>query len=248
MIFAIPRPIEKIDYSAYPKINVVVAGATGLVGREIIRALEERPNATFTALVRRLGTLSDISGRAREVEFDYDQPEHLGRIGGKIPCDAFLCALGTTIKKAGSPEAFRLVDLEYPSRLFNRLVELPNKPMVGVVSSVGAGKPRGLYLKTKSDMERHLAESGLPHLIVRPSLLLGEREESRPKEMACAVFLSPYRHIIEMLAPQCGPLWHFAPIEAAKVADAMVRICVDGPPLGEGRVLEGLPLHHPIMQ
>jgi len=248
MIFTKMLPTEKIDFSGYPPKHVVVAGATGMVGREIIRVLDERPNATFTALTRCLGTLSGISGRVAEIKFDYDDPKAFNRIGEDIPCDVLLCALGTTIKKAGSPEAFRMVDLEYPSRLFERLKQLPNKPMIGVVSSVGAGKPTGLYLKTKFDMEQRLIESGLPHLIVRPSLLLGDRDEIRPAEWLSGVFLKPYLAVIKTLAPQSRPLWHIAPIEATKVAEAMVRICVDEPPLENSKILEGLVLHHPIMQ
>jgi uncharacterized protein YbjT (DUF2867 family) len=242
-------PAEKIDFSGYPPKHVVIAGATGMVGREIIRVLDERPNVTFTALTRRSGALSGLSGRVREVEFDYNDPKAINRIGQDIPCNVLLCALGTTIKKAGSPEAFRLVDFEYPSRLFEHLKQLPNKPMVGVVSSVGAGKPTGLYLKTKYDMEQSLIESGLPHLIVRPSLILGERHERQPVEwVLAAVFLKFYLAVIKVLAPQFRPLWRFAPIEGAKVAEAMVRICVDEPPLENSRILEGLALHHPIMQ
>jgi uncharacterized protein YbjT (DUF2867 family) len=239
---------NKIDYSAYPPKNVVVAGATGLVGREIIKALDERPRVKATALVRRLGALGTAAGRALEVEFDYDNPEHMGRIGGDIPCDVLLCALGTTMKIAGSPEAFRMVDLEYPSRLFQRLKELPNRPMVGVVSSIGAGSPKGLYLKTKADMEGRLIESGLPHLIVRPSLLLGDRDVKRPGEWALAILLKPLRAILELFAPQSRTLWNYAPIEASKVAAAMVKICVDEPPTESSRILGGLGLHHPIMQ
>jgi uncharacterized protein YbjT (DUF2867 family) len=246
----IPRlsPRDRIDYSAYPPKNVVVAGATGLVGREIVKALNERPNAKTTALVRRVGALGALGGRALEVAFDYDDPEHICRIGGEIPCDVLLCALGTTIKTAGSAEAFRMVDLEYPSRLFRRLAELPNRPMVGVVSSIGAGKPRGLYLRTKADMEGRLIESGLPHLIARPSLLLGARDKKRPGELALAILLKPCRAMLEVFAPQSRTLWRYAPIEASKVAAAMVKICVDEPPTESGRVLEGLALHHPIMQ
>jgi uncharacterized protein YbjT (DUF2867 family) len=246
----IPRlsPSRKIDYSGYPPKNVVVAGATGLVGREIVKALNERPSAKITVLVRRPGALGAAAGRALEVEFDYDNPKHMDRIGGDIPCDVLLCALGTTMKIAGSVEAFRAVDLDYPSRLFGRLRELPNRPMVGVVSSIGAGKPKGLYLRTKADMEGRLVESGLPHLIVRPSLLLGDRDKIRLGEWALAALLKPCRAMLEMFAPQSRLLWRYAPIEASAVAAAMVKICVDEPPTESGMVLEGLALHHPIMQ
>jgi len=247
MIFAKAAQPEKIDYSGYPHKNVVVAGATGLVGREIIRVLRERPNATVFALIRKGSSLGDLGGCAKEIEFDYDSPGHYERIGGDIPCDALLCALGTTIKKAGSPEAFRLVDLEYPTNLIARLQQLPNKPMFGLVSSVGAGKPKGLYLRTKSEAEKRLIDSGLPHLIARPSLLLGKREEFRQGEFAAKLILVPYQAVISAFAPQSGLLWRYAPIEAAKVAEAMARICVDEPPLEQSKILEGLALHHPIL-
>jgi uncharacterized protein YbjT (DUF2867 family) len=119
--------------------------------------------------------------------------------------------------------------------------------MVGVVSSVGAGKPSGQYLTTKSEMEMALIDSGLPHLIVRPSLILGERDEIRPAELLGSLLLRPYRAIIEAIAPMSRLLWHIAPIEASKIAEAMVRICVDMPPIENSRILEGLALHHPIM-
>jgi uncharacterized protein YbjT (DUF2867 family) len=241
-------PGGEIDFSGYPPRNVVVAGATGLVGREVVKALNERPKVKTTALVRRTGALGGTGGRALEVEFDYGNPEHIGMIGGDIPCDILICTLGTTMKTAGSAEAFRMVDLEYPSRLFQRLKELPNRPMVGAVSSVGAGNPKGLYLSTKSEMEGRLTESGLPHLIVRPSLLLGDRDAKRLGEWALAALLKPYRAILELFAPQSRALWRYAPIEASKVATAMVRICVDEPPTESSRILEGLALHHPIMQ
>jgi uncharacterized protein YbjT (DUF2867 family) len=247
MIFAKASLPEKIDYSGYPHKNVVVAGSTGLVGREIIRTLRERPNVVIFALVRKGSSLGDLGGCAKEIEFDYENPNHFERIGSDIPCDALLCALGATIKKAGSPEAFRKVDLEYPSKLIGRLQHLPNKPMFGLVSSVGAGKPVGLYLKTKREAEQRLIDSGLPHLIVRPSLLLGSREELRVGEFAAKLVLIPYLAAIKAFAPQSELLWRCAPTEASKVAEAMARICVDEPPLEQSRVLEGLALHHPIL-
>ncbi|MDR2560436.1 MAG: NAD(P)H-binding protein [Holophagales bacterium] len=247
MIFAKAAQPEKIDYSGYPHKNVVVAGATGLVGRELIKVLRERPNAAVFALVRKGSSLGDLGGCAKEIEFDYDSPDHYKKIGGDIPCDALLCALGTTIKNAGSPEAFRKVDLDYPTNLIARLQQLPNKPMFGLVSSVGAGKPKGLYLRTKSEAEKRLIDSELPHLIVRPSLLLGKREEFRRGEFAAKLILVPYQAVISALAPQSSFLWRYAPIEAAKVAEAMARICVDEPPLEQSKILEGLALHHPIL-
>ncbi|HLO68805.1 MAG TPA: NAD(P)H-binding protein [Holophaga sp.] len=228
--------------------QVVVVGATGLVGREVIRQLDERGDVAVTALVRREGALSGLSSRAREIVFDCRAPEHLARLGMDIPCDLLVCAVGTTIGKAGSPEAFRAVDLEIPAALVRRLAELEHRPAFAFVSSAGANKPRGLYLQTKAEAERILVDSGLPYLIVRPSLLLGKREEFRLGERLAALFLArPYLFAAKLLAPQSRTLWRYAPIQASQVAKAILWTCLENPTGPGGKVLSGLSLHHPIM-
>ena len=87
--------------------QVVIAGATGLVGRELVRQLAERRDVETTALVRRQGALKGFASRVREVVFDYRSSTELERLGAELPCDLLFCALGTTLKRAGSPEAFR---------------------------------------------------------------------------------------------------------------------------------------------
>lgn len=228
--------------------QVLVAGASGLIGQEMIRLLHQRPELDFTALVRRPGTATRLSSRVQEVIFDFEAPESYARIGTEIPCDLLLCALGTTLKNAGSAEAFRRVDLEFPQRLITRLMELPGPPSFGLVSSLGADQPRGLYLQTKAELETALRSSRLPHVIVRPSLLLGERTEFRLGERLATVLLAkPYLALAKFFAPRSEALWRFAPIEAAQVARALVEACLDQPLKPEGRLLEGLFLHHPVM-
>ena len=228
--------------------HVVVAGATGLVGRELIRQLEARPDLAFTALVRRPGSLRAVSGRVREEGFAFDDPASYLRLGTEIPCDVLLCALGTTLKVAGSAEAFRKVDLDYPLALMRRMAELGTRPVCGVVSSAGTGHPRGLYLKTKAAMEKALVDSGLPYVIVRPSLLLGEREDFRLAEKLTASLLArPYLYVARFLAPQSRLVWRYAPIHASQVAAALLRTCLDEPPAPCGKILSGLALHHPIL-
>ncbi len=228
--------------------HVVVAGGTGLVGQEVIRLLHERRDVAFTGLVRKEGRLAGLSDRVKEVRFDFDDPASYARLGTEIPCDVLICTLGTTIKAAGSKEAFRTVDRDYPMALMCRLVELDPKPVFGVVSSVGAGQPRGFYLQTKAEMEKALFESGLPYVILRPGLLLGEREEFRLGERLASTLLArPYLALASIFAPQSKLVWKYAPIEAVEVAKAMVRTCVDDPPSLANRVLTGLALHHPIL-
>ncbi len=227
-------------------VQVVVAGATGLIGKELIRQLEERADVAFTALVRKAGRLRSVSGRVQEVVFDFDDPAAYERLGSEIPCDVFLCALGSTIKAAGSPEAFRKVDLEYPKAFFDRFAQLEAKPLVGVVSSIGADRPRGLYLTTKAEMEGALKASGLNHVIVRPSLLMGARREFRLGERIAQMLFKPALFFAKLLAPQSQFLWRYLPIEASAVAHALLLTTLDEPQPASARIIEGLRLHHPI--
>lgn len=227
-------------------VNVVVAGATGLIGKELLRQLEERKDVTFTALVRKTGRLRSVSGRVQEVAFDFEDRAAYERLGTEIPCDVFLCALGTTLQTAGSPEAFRHVDLELPQRFLEQLSGLEKKPMVGIVSSVGADKPKGLYLETKAAMERVVRESGLPHVIVRPSLLMGERREFRAGERFGQLLSKPFLFFAKLLAPQNRFLWKYLPIEARAVAHTLLLTTLDEPTPASARIIEGLRLHHPI--
>src|SRR5262249_62336295 len=90
------------------------------------------------------------------------------------------CALGTTIRKAGSEAAFRKVDLEMPLRAAQEALKAGAEQFV-VVSSVGADpNSKNFYLRTKGELEAELAKLpfGAIH-ILRPSLLIGRRQEFR---------------------------------------------------------------------
>lgn len=228
--------------------HVVIAGATGLIGQELTRQLHERSGVSYTALVRKPGILKNLSDRVHEVLFDFGDPASYQRLGNEIPCDVLICALGTTLKRVGSRDAFRRVDLEYPRALMERAAGLEPKPVFGLVSSIGASQPKGFYLETKAAVEKALLDSGLPYVIVRPSLLLGEREEFRLGERVASVLLAkPYLALARTFAPHSPRIWKYAPIEASKVAEALLRACVDEPPYEHGRVLSGIALHHPIL-
>lgn len=228
--------------------QVVIAGATGLVGREVVRLLHQRTGVAATALVRKVGSVARISDRVKEVVFDFEDPEAYNQLGREIPCDVFLCTLGTTLRQAGSQDAFRRVDRDYPMSFMCSLLKIDPKPVFGVVSSAGAAHPRGFYLRTKAEMEKALFESGLPYVILRPGLLLGDRDEFRLGERLVAALLArPYLYLARALAPQARPVWKYAPIEAEAVAKALVTTTLDIPAELTNRVLSGLTLHHPIL-
>ena len=129
--------------------------------------------------------------------------------------DAF-CALGTTIAKAGSVEQLQRVDRDYVQD-FGRVTKKLGAERLSVVSAIGADpKSINYFNRTKGEMEALLAELDLPSLrIFRPSLLLGAREERRPKEVVAGVVLGALSPLL------AGPLRRYRGVEAAQVARAM---------------------------
>jgi uncharacterized protein YbjT (DUF2867 family) len=131
--------------------------------------------------------------------------------------DDIFCALGTTIRKAGSQEAFRRVDLEYPLGAA-RLARQAGARQFLLVSSVGADPgSKNFYLRTKGELEQEIAQLGFSALhIFRPSLLLGKRAEFRPGEWVM-VPLAPMLNLALW-----GGLRRYRAIAAATVGKAMV--------------------------
>lgn len=197
--------------------NILVAGGTGLVGCELLRALSERQNVTVTALVR---TAPQPSARLSQInyqKFNFDDPSEYDTLNEHTFSAVFLC-LGTTRKKAGSAAAFAKVDLEYPKKIIDAVRHA--EPRVCLVSSVGADKPAGLYLKTKWELESYLNSLALPTVIIRPSLLLGERKEFRFAEHLGVSLLAPVHKILQKYLPEGWT--KYAPVHARQVARAMI--------------------------
>jgi uncharacterized protein YbjT (DUF2867 family) len=137
------------------------------------------------------------------------------------PADDLYCAIGSTMKKAGSREAFRKVDFELPLRVAELAVHAGVKRMA-LVSSVGAdARSSNFYLKTKGELEDALAKLPLSALhVLRPSLLLGDRTESRPGEAVASVFARATSGLL------VGGLRRWRPIDVDKVGRAMVAALV----------------------
>ena len=105
--------------------------------------------------------------------------------------DAVICTLGTTRQKAGSDEAFRRIDRDLPLALARKAREM-GVPAFGYVSSLGADpKSLFLYSRTKGEVEQALSGMNFPSLtIIRPSLISGDRQQSRFMERAATGFLN----------------------------------------------------------
>lgn len=169
-------------------MHAVVAGATGLVGQALLAELV-RQGIPTTALARRVGTAPATWRRT-----------DLAALGpGDVPPTATMafCALGTTIKAAGSQDAFRAVDHGMVLS-FARACHAAGINTFAVVSAAGANpRSRVFYSRVKGEMERDLQAVGFGSLtILRPGLLIGDRTEPRPMERLAIVVTRALRPLL----------------------------------------------------
>jgi len=195
--------------------TALLAGATGLVGGHLLQRLLADPRYKRVVTVSRKA-LGIKHPKLRPLITDFDPIEAAMAGLGETVDDAF-CALGTTIKTAGSRAAFRRVDFGYVVA-FARAARAAGARRLMLVSAIGASARSGIfYLRVKGETEEAVAALGYPALhIFRPGLLLGQRAESRPREalgMALAPFLNPL---------MLGPAKAYRGIPADMVAAAMI--------------------------
>lgn len=155
----------------------LVAGATGLVGTKLVKALEANGDPLIV-LARR--PIPDLSVNTQWMKTNFDD---LVASGSLPPCDHVYICLGTTMKKAGSKDAFWKVDFEYCLAVAKRAREV-GATTLSLVSAVGANvESKNFYLHTKGALEKAITALDFPRVnIYRPSFLLGNRTESRPLE------------------------------------------------------------------
>ena len=213
--------------------TALVAGSTGLVGRECVDLLLGEPGFTrIIAVVRRTLHTTLESERLWIRRVDY---EHLEQSADLFRVDMVFCALGTTMHDAGSESAFRRVDFDYAMAVA-RLGLAGGAHHFLLVSALGADpRSRIFYNRVKGELEHAVGELGYRSLtIIRPSLLVGERSGPRRFDRLTGrlAFLSPRR---------------FRPVEATHVASALVGAAIQDEP-GQ-RIIENRDIrqasHHP---
>ena len=201
--------------------TALVLGATGLVGKALVRQLLLDPRYdSITILVRRpvpASLFSDPLGKLTPLVIDFEQ---LQDYQGYFSVNHVYCCLGTTLKQAGSKAAFRKVDFEY-IHVSAQLTRAQRADSFVWISSVGAdAKSSNFYLRVKGELEDALMR--MPQLpnasAVRPSLLLGERNESRPLE-AFGQMIAPALGVF-----MAGPLKKYRPVSATEVAHKMITL------------------------
>jgi uncharacterized protein YbjT (DUF2867 family) len=194
------------------KKTALVLGATGLIGKELVKILSDNNQyERIHLLVRRPIELTSKNCEIHIINFD-DLAKHLELF--KVT-DVF-CCLGTTIKKARTKEAFRKVDYDYPVEAA-RLAKENGAEKYLIVTAMGADtKSLFFYNRVKGEVEEALNRLNLPSLhLFRPSLLLGEREEFRFGEKLAEKASGVLNNLM------IGPLRPYRGIRAKKVAIAM---------------------------
>jgi uncharacterized protein YbjT (DUF2867 family) len=156
--------------SSKPALTVLVAGASGLVGREILQGLlADDSVAAIHTLGRRNLPLQHLKLTQHQVDFK--------ALAALPRVDEAFIALGTTIKVAGSQEAFRAVDFDAVVAVA-KAARAAGATRLGVVSAMGANARSSVfYNRVKGDTEAALSALGFETLVIaRPSFLAGDRE------------------------------------------------------------------------
>ncbi len=207
--------------------TALIAGATGLVGGHCLDLLlADDAYGAVVSLGRR--PLRRTHPKLTHHVIDFD---HLDAHADLVAGDDVFCCLGTTMRKAGSKEAFRRVDYDYPLALA-RVALGRGAEQYLLVSALGAN-PRSpfFYNRVKGEVERAVSALSFEGVyLFRPSLLTGERAEVRPGERQAEAVLNALSFLLR------GPLRKYRPTPAHVVAAAMIAVAKDKP--GGVRVYE----------
>ncbi|RTE87081.1 MULTISPECIES: NAD(P)H-binding protein [Gammaproteobacteria] len=171
-------------------MKLAILGATGVVGYSVLQSALQKDK--FSAIV----APSRLPLSCGDSDQKLKNPTHMDlRLAcDSIQVDAAICALGTTLKQAGSKEKFQEIDKDLVIQLAYILKNSGCKHFA-YVSSLGATPGRNFYLNSKYETEQALKAIGFESLtIVRPSLINHIRSTSRPAEkigVYAARFLAP---------------------------------------------------------
>jgi uncharacterized protein YbjT (DUF2867 family) len=197
-------------------IDLLLVGATGLVGQAVLRQALADSRVTKVVAVTRNPLPPQPRLENPLVDFDALPSE-----ASWWKVNAGICTLGTTMRQAGSHGAFRKVDVDYPLAVA-RLLRQHGAQSFAFNSSIGANpKSRAFYMRVKGEVEQRLIACGFPSLtLVRPSGILGPRKAHRAWEArTIRVF-----HSLRPLLPR-----HYRVVSADKIAKALLEAAIAAP-------------------
>ncbi len=193
--------------------TALVAGATGLVGKELLAKLLEDDAYTSVTTVSRK-PINTTHEKLGQIVTDFDELEE---VKDQLAADDVYCCLGTTMKQAGSKEKFYKVDYAYPL-LLAQLAKAAGAKKYLLISAMGADKDSSMYYnEVKGKIEEAIEQISFESvLIFRPSLLLGDRKEVRTGEAIAKKLMTGLEFLM------IGPLKKYRAIEASTVAAVMI--------------------------
>lgn len=195
--------------------SALIFGASGMVGNELLHLLISHPAYdSIVSLARR--EIDFEHPKLKQIKVDF---ENLDSHQSHFANQDVYCCLGTTIKKAKSKEDFRKIDFSYVTKIAS-LAAKNKVENFAVISSLGVtDKPKGLYLKTKAEMEAVVKKFNFKRcFILRPSLLLGNRKEKRTGEQLAKI-------LIQLFSPLLfGRLKKYRGVNGQKVAKKMIEL------------------------
>ncbi|ATH07623.1 hypothetical protein BIY24_06590 [Halobacteriovorax marinus] len=193
-------------------MKFLVFGGTGLVGQSLVEKLSTQHEVHIAARTPNTNSTNFVT---REIDYRRFEEFSLQEY------DGVYCCLGSTIKKAGSKEAFREVDYDYVLKCFDYAKKSGGK-FFCVISALGADhNSRFFYNKVKGEMENSL-EGEIRIIIVRPSLLLGKRDEFRALEKVSTLLVEPFHKTLKKILKEKAPIW------ASEVAESMIELSLEG--------------------
>ena len=192
--------------------TALIAGASGLVGSSLVRRLIESPDYQKVVSLGRRG-VGWSHPKLAQITVDF---RTLQALPEDLRVDDAFCTLGTTIKKAGTREAFRQVDFTATLQLARACLARGARTFT-VITALGADpQSRFFYARVKGELEQALRGLRFPSLIIlRPSLIVGHRPEPRLGEALAEALLLVLRPLL------AGPLKKYRAVKAEAIAWAM---------------------------
>ncbi|CAN5404545.1 oxidoreductase [soil metagenome] len=194
--------------------TAIIAGATGLIGKQVLELLiADGSYGKIIAITRKPLLVSN--SKLQNLVMDFAD---LSTNANQLKGDDVFCCLGTTIKQAGSKEAFRKVDFEYPVNLAKLTNTLGAKQFL-LITALGAEKKSSVfYNKVKGEVEEEIEKIGFEsYHIFQPSMLIGVRTDERAAERVGQSVMK----VLDFAIPK-----KYKAIESGKVARAMVKIAL----------------------
>jgi uncharacterized protein YbjT (DUF2867 family) len=194
--------------------TALIIGATGLVGSELLKLLI-KDNYYSEVVVFSRKIVLDTAEKVTQHVVNFDKLEDYKE---KLFANDIFCCLGTTMKNAGSKDAFYKVDFEYVITVA-KLTSANGATTFNLISAMGADANSSVfYSKVKGEIEEAIKKLKFRSInILRPSLIIGQRNESRPLERLAQTMGKRLPFLFS------GPFRKYRPIKASDIAKGVLK-------------------------